>query len=207
MISNPYLPSPQKASAWAEGFIKGFIAQSSPEPSSEVGAEDIEAFNEGVQSGVEAQDNGLMFAPECAAASNSTEDTEALKHWFEGFDTAAEVIEGGAGLVGALSGLILPFCLFLITAPVGTLPPEQVLPTLAQPLVDDLAAMGVGSVELYCAVGIDPTAHDCEFRLSPLFLKIDQAQSAAQAMGRQRWIIVSWRTDQCGSFKIEGSSG
>jgi len=34
-----------------EGFTKGFVAISAPEPSEKVAAEDVEAFNQGVATG------------------------------------------------------------------------------------------------------------------------------------------------------------
>lgn len=209
MISNPYLPSPTHASAWDEGFIKGFVAQSSPQPSDKVGPDDVEAFNEGVQAGVDAQSTGLMFAAECVPASESTEDSEILGHALEGVEAlgglwrAVDVAKLAAGLEAG----VVSFCLFLIIAPVGTQPPERVLPTLGQPVADTLSTWNVGSIELFCGVGFDATAHDCEYKISPLFLREDQALSAAQAMNRNAWLVVSWRTDQCNSFKIVQSNG
>ena len=204
MITNPYLPSPAQAQAWNEGFVKGFVSQSSPQPSDQVGPDAVDAFNEGVQAGVQAQSSGLSFTPECVAASDASEDPETLKHVFDGFETLADVGISALrhGAAGALEGGIVSLCLFIILAPVGTQPPEVVLPTLGQPVIDALSAMGVNSFELFCGVGIQAAAKDCEFKITPLFLQKDQAVTAVKGMDRNDWLIVSWRTDQCNSFKI-----
>src|SRR5215216_6585944 len=69
MLQNPFLPAPSAAQAWAEGFTKGFVAISSPEPSENVAAEDIDAFNEGVAAGAESAGTGISLGDPCLAAS------------------------------------------------------------------------------------------------------------------------------------------
>ena len=55
MISNPYLPSPERADAWSEGFIKGLMDSYSSEPSEALEEDALEAFNDGVAAGIDAQ--------------------------------------------------------------------------------------------------------------------------------------------------------
>jgi hypothetical protein len=92
-----------------------------------------------------------------------------------------------------------------VPLPVHTLPPENVLPSLGQPMIDWLASFGLDSMELFCGAGLDPEATDCEICLSLLFNSEDQARQAAIGMHRSKWVVVSWRTDQSGSFRVVDS--
>lgn len=209
MLQNPFLPSPSAASAWAEGFTKGLSAVSSPEPGENVTVEDIDAFNQGVAAGEESARTGISLGDPCIAASEE-----------HGPLHGAEIVIGGAHIVhgvwqarhltklaGGIAGIVAGVVELAIALPVHTLPPEQVLPDLAQPMIDALVSFGVESMELFIGAGLDPTdaAADCEIRLTPLFKSFDQAREAAIAMNRFQWVVASWRTDQSNSFEIVDS--
>jgi hypothetical protein len=206
---NPFLPTPSRASAWAEGFTKGYLAISSPEPGENVGAEDIDAFNQGVASGEGCARTGIEFGDPCVAAAEESPAEAPLLTWNAseilhsawdmrslvwGVTNLAKVGEGIAGLVVV--------AIEIACSAKGTLPPEQVLPTLPQPVVDTLASYGFTSLELFCGAGLDPSATDCEIRVTPLFTSLDLARQAAIAMNRPQWLAAEWRTDQSNSFQI-----
>lgn len=207
MLKNPFLPAPTQANAWAEGFTKGFAAQSSPEPSEEVGLGDIDAFNQGVEAGVAGCRDGIEFGDPCVPAA----EEHGFAHAPGLVINAAEIAHGLwearhlATLAAGVAGLLVAFVDLAVTLPVSTLRPEDVLPGLGQPIIDRLAAFGLDSMELFCGAGLDPEATDCEIRLSPLFNTEDQARQAAIDMQRSKWVVVSWRTDQSGSFRVTDS--
>jgi len=209
MIENPFLPSPIAASAWAEGFTKGFTAISSPEPGENVTAEDIEAFNQGVAAGEESARTGISLGNPCIAAS----EEHGPLHVPGMVINAAEIAHGVwearhlRTLAGGMAGIVVALIELACTLPVHTLPPEEVLPSLGQPTVDVLASYGLESMELFCGAGLDATAADCEILLSPLFTSLEQARQAAITMNRFQWVVASWRTDQSNSFEIVDSGG
>jgi hypothetical protein len=93
---------------------------------------------------------------------------------------------GNPGLrLGKVAAGIAGLCVVLIelavSLPKHTLPPDEVLPTLGQPVVNTLASYGLTLLELFCGAGLDPTATDCEIRLTPLFTSQDLARQAALA--------------------------
>ncbi len=207
MITNPFLPSPSAASAWAEGFTKGFAATSSPEPGENVMAEDVGAFNDGVAAGVESARTGVSLGDPCIPASEEHGPLHVPGMVING----AEIVHGAwearqlTTMAGGVAGIVVALIELACTLPVHTLPPEQVLPNLGQPMVDALTAYGLESLEWFCGAGLDATAADCEIRLSPLFTSSDEARQAAVAMNRSQWLVASWRTDQSNSFAIVDS--
>jgi len=207
MLENPFLPAPTEARAWAEGFTKGFTALSSPEPSDQVGPGDTDAFNEGVEAGVGGARDGLEFSEPCVPAAEGEGPLEKAGMAFEGVELLHGLWEARhvATLAAGIAGIVWVFVELAITAPVNTLPPEDVLPKLGQPIIDQLASYGVDSIELFCGAGLDPGATDCEIRLTPLFNSQEQARQAAVGMARWKWVVVSWRMDQCGSFRVVDS--
>ena len=210
MITNPYLPSPAAAQAWAEGFVKGLAGpQYSTEPPPEVAPDDVSAFAQGVMAGQQSAIDG--FAPDepCVNAAVETHNPGSdAGHLID----AAHILHGLwearhlATLAGGLAGIAAGFIVLAATLPVQTLPPEEVLPQLGQSLVDALSAYGVDSLELFCGAGLDPSNVDCEIMMSPMFVSFDQARQAALAMGRPEWAVASWRTDQSRSFRIVEAS-
>ena len=207
MLQNPFLPAPSQAKAWAEGFTKGFVSNSSPEPGEDVGPDDVDAFNQGVAAGLDSVNDGLDLDNPCVPAL----EEEGPGHSVGMAINAAEIAHGVwearhlATLAGGLAGILLAFVELACTLPVHVLPPSQVLPPLLQSLIDMLASYGFDSVELFCGAGLDATAAGCEIRLTPLFISLDQARQAAIDMNRPQWIVVSWRTDQSNSFKVVDS--
>lgn len=200
MLNNPFLPAPSAARAWAEGFTKGFAAISSPEPGENVASEDIDAFNQGVLAGEESSQSGISLGDPCIAAS----EEHGPLHVPGMVINAAEIAHGVwearhlAKLAAGAASIVVALVELAITLPVHMLPPEQVLPSLAQPMIDELVAYGLEPIELFCGAGLDPTASDCEIRITPLFTILDSAREAAIAMGRPQWVVVSWspRLDQ-----------
>lgn len=204
MTSNPYAgnPSPSLADAWAMGFLRGFADQSMPiDPPEEVASEDGTAYSEGVQAGRQGAIDGLDLGYTCIPAGEPSPGEE-LAHMISG----AELLHAGWELMLAkvavgLTGLVV------VLVEVGSsakavLPVDQVLPNLATPLLDAMADYGVGSLEVFCGVGRDPLSEECEIQLTGLYPSLDDARTAAMSLGRSDWLIVSWRTDQCGSFRV-----
>ena len=207
MLRNPFLPAPGAAHAWAEGFTKGFVALASPEASENVAAEDVDAFNQGVAAGADSAAAGLMLADPCVSASEEHGPLHVPGMAING----AEIVHGIwemrslATLAGGVAGSVVALIELACTLPVHTLPPEEILPGLGQPVIDALASYGLDSMEIFCGAALDATAADCEIRLSPLFPSLDQAREAAIALNRPQWVVASWRTDQSNSFRIADS--
>ncbi len=208
LIQNPFLPAPSQARAWSQGFAQALTAKASPSPTDAVGPDDVGAFNQGVQAGLACQDSGIDVGLTCVAAGESS-DAEELGLALHGFEAAGSLaIElAKRAFVGALGEALFSVAQLIAFGAKGTQPPELVLPKIGQGIVDQLAEAGAGSLQLFLGVGIDPGSEGCEFKLSPLFLSVDQARSAVKAIGRASWIIVSWRTDASGSFAMEEDSG
>jgi len=210
MITNPYIPSPSAANAWVEGFVKGFAGpEYSTKPPPEIANEDVTAFSEGIIAGQQSAIDGLVFSDACISAGESDDNQiDEAGHLID----AAHILRGVwearhlAKLAGGLAGIAVGFIVLAATLPVSALPAEQVLPNLGQPIADALSAYGVGSLELFCATGLDATNKDCEILLSPMYKSLDEARQAATQMGRNQWTIASWRTDACSSFRIVESS-
>jgi hypothetical protein len=207
MIDNPFLPSPSGAAAWAEGFVKGYVAISSPAPSDSIGGDDFDAFNQGVQSGSDSAANGIELGDPCIAAA----DEHGPLHAGAVAIDAAHIVHGVwelrqlATMAGGVAGIMVAVVCLAATLPHRTLPPEDVLPSLGEPLAAALSAYGVDSMVLFCGAGLDALSPDCEIKLTPVFTNLDAARQAAQSMNRSQWIAVSWRTDQSNSFAVEDS--
>ena len=206
MISNPFDRVPFKEAAWAEGFCSGLASVSSPSPSAEINEQDFDAFNIGVASGNEIAVNGISFDFPCVAAiEGSPGHTVGLAV------DGAHVLHAGweakhlAGLAGSFASLLV----VLITVGASAthaLPASSVLPDLGQVMTDRLVAIGVGSLEFFAGVNLDLSSEDCTMSMSPLCLSIDQAKDMAiEDAGPDGWLVVSWRTDQSGSFRVVAS--
>lgn len=204
-IQNPYLPSPSQADAWAEGFMKGFLSISSPQPSDRIFPEDYEAFNTGVATGLTCADGGITFGNPCIPYLQEQHDigvgtgmlwTSEVAH--SAIDFFLKPRHVGFGLAGLV---ILLIEVGLHTTPDTDLP-ETVLPALGQRTLDILTSYGISSLELFCGVGEDYETTGCEIYLTPLFTSLEKARNAASKLGRSKWAVVSWRNDQSGSFKI-----
>lgn len=203
MLQNPFLPAPSAARAWAEGFTKGFAAISSPDPGANVLAEDIDAFNQGVVAGEESSRSGISLGDPCIAASEEHGPLHVPGMTINALEIAHGVWEARqlAKLAAGVASIAVALIELAITLPVHIQPPEQVLPSLAQPMIDELVSYGIEPIELFCGAGLDPVTTDCEILVSPLFPSMDPARQAAIRMGRPQWVVVSWspRTDQSSS--------
>ena len=205
LIQNPFLLMPTAAKAWAEGFTKGFIAISSPEPGENVAVDDVEAYNQGVAAGEQCAREGISLGDPCIPA---LEEHDPMHIPILGWDILHVAWETRLllKLSKGVASIVVVAVELACTLPVHTLPPEQVLPALGRPVIDALAAYGIDSMELFCGAGLDVAAVDCEMRLTPLFTSLDRARDMAIAMNRAQWVVVSWRTDQSGSFRIVDES-
>jgi hypothetical protein len=203
MLSNPFLPAPGAARAWAEGFTKGFAAINSPEPGENVSGEDIDAFNQGVVAGEESSRSGIGFGDPCIAASEEHGPLHVPGMTINALEIAHGVWEARhlATLAAGVASVVVALIELAVTLPVHTLPPEQVLPSLAQPMIDELVSYGMEPIELFCGASLDPGESGCEIRVSPIFPFMDLAREAAIGMGRPQWVVVSWSpiTDQSSS--------
>jgi hypothetical protein len=199
-IQNPFLLMPTAAKAWAEGFTKGFDAISSPEPSDSVAA--------GVVTGEKCATEGISLGDPCIPASEEHGPLHIPGMVMNGVEIVHGLWEARhlAKLAGGVAGIVVALVELACTLPDHVLPPEQVLPALGQPVVDALAAYGIDSMELFCGAGLDAAAVDCEIRLTPLFTSLDRARDNAIAMNPAQWVVVNWRTDQSGSFRIVDAS-
>ena len=203
MLSNPFLPAPGAARAWAEGFTKGFAAINSPEPGDNVSGEDIDAFNQGVVAGEESSRSGIGFGDLCIAASEEHGPLHVPGMTINALEIAHGVWEARhlATLAAGVASVVVALIELAVTLPVHVLPPEQVLPSLAQPMIDELVSYGMEPIELFCGASLDPGESGCEIRVSPIFPFMDLAREAAIGMGRPQWVVVSWSpiTDQSSS--------
>lgn len=57
-------------------------------------------------------------------------------------------------------------------------------------------------IELFVGGGTDLSAAGCELQATRVFRNQADAAAAAQALGRSRWLVVSWRNDQSGSARV-----
>jgi hypothetical protein len=220
MITNPYAGA-QGEDAWRKGFGFGFAgpARTDASPPSDaappVAPELIDTFNEGRLVGQQYAANGLPIDPEYIDASEETSSklTETA-HVLEGADVTKDFIaallstaKAAEHLAHGLAGGVVLLIELAVTLPHQYKTPEDVLPGLGEQFVNALADLGIqNTLDLYCAVGVDLKAAGQEFRFSPIFRSIDQARSAAGAMGRADWVIAHWRTNQCGSFELIDAS-
>jgi hypothetical protein len=165
----------------------------------------IDAFNQGQLAGQQFAINGLPLPPECVDASEN--DLAAAEGLFGLMHTYDAIALAKAGALGAsLVAGVIAFIDLSIAVQTFHKDPEEVLPGLGEQFVSLLSDLGVGSMEIYCSVGVDNSVQGCQIKLSSLFRSLDQARDAAVAMARPQWLIARWRTDQSGSLTIVESS-
>jgi hypothetical protein len=210
-MENPFLTPPQieseKSRSWALGFIFGFQgpAQSSM-AQGDVGAEDADAFDQGVLAGQDAAINGLELQNACldmnvegpSAFEIATTVPEALASLGEFF-----VKKAAAG--GVLSAVIFLFELSIALETFSD-PPNQTISEGANTIQGQLQQMGFSeAMVLFVGGGIDLSARGCEMKLTSVFRNQVDAETAARAIGREHWLVASWRTDQSGGARIAAS--
>ena len=168
MLQNPFLPSPSAANAWAEGFTKGFSAISSPQPSENIGSDDIDAFNQGVGAGSESAVSGIELLDDpCIAASEEHGPLHGAGMMINGAEIAHGVWEIArlGKLAAGVASVVVALIELAATLPVHTQDPELILPGLGQSMVDALISYGLDdSMELFCGAGLDGRETDCEIR-------------------------------------------
>jgi hypothetical protein len=216
-LQNPFLTPPQVESpqsrSWAMGFAFGFQGpeQSSMTPADI--AEDADAFNQGVLAGQDAAINGLLLPQPCvdlnaegpgAAEFELDGDIEVVA-FLKGL---ASTTKGISHLAGGLAEAVLAVVNLSIALETFSDDPETALQQQAAALQQLLQRLGIqNSMELFTGAGVDLDNRGCELLLTPVFRFQDSATNAAQALGRSRWFVMSWRTDQSGGATIVASSG
>jgi hypothetical protein len=209
-VVNPYAgnPSPSRPDAWGRGWLGGFADPSlGIEPPADLeNPDDADVYSEGVQAGRQAAIDGIPPDQVCIAAAEPSPG-ETFEHMVTGAETlhaAWEIFRLGK-LAAGVAGLVV------VLIEVGssgkhTLPPEQVLPGVASPLLETMQDYGFSNIEVFCGAGLDPLAEDCEIQLTNMYSSLSSARDATVRLGRSEWVVVSWRTDQCGSFQVSESS-
>jgi hypothetical protein len=85
--------------------------------------------------------------------------------------------------------------------------PGEALAEQAVALQRTLHRLGIdNSMELFLGGAVDPSNFGCELKKTPVFRTLDAATASARALGRPKWIVTSWRTDQSNSVRIVASS-
>lgn len=62
-------------------------------------------------------------------------------------------------------------------------------------------------MELFLGGAVDTSVRGCELKLTSIFRNQEAAESAARSLGRSKWLVVRWRTDQSGGVRVVGFSG
>jgi len=213
MLENPFLRPPQvesdKSRSWAMGFAFGFQgpAQSSMTVT-DIAPEDADAFDLGVLAGQDAALNGLSFAAACVDLNSEGPSVPHL--------VADGTIEGGMTLFslvarhfvgGILEGVLLVVNLSIALETFSD-DPDTALEQQAGALQDLLKRMGIqGPMELFLGGAVDKSVFGCELTLTPVFRTLAAATASARALGRPKWFVASWRTDQSGGVNIVAFSG
>jgi hypothetical protein len=194
------------------GFAFGFQG---PEQSTmtpvDIQPEDADAFDQGVLAGQDAAINGLSLTQPCVDLNSEGPDFGEFA-----VDGVIEVtaflkgltLKGINHLAGGIAEGVLAVVVLSISLETFSDDPETALQQQATALQQLLQRMGINnSMELFTGAGVDLEQHGCELLLTPVFRSRDSATKAAQALGRSKWFVVSWRTDQSGGANIVASSG
>lgn len=190
------------ASAWVEGWVKGFSSNPPLAASDAIDAASSSAFNLGIVAGEQSAANGIECASPCISVAEEHSGEPAVVE----FEITSVSLDFLHAISHGLAGLFVFVIELAVSLPHRAEDPAQVLPPLGDKLMETLGAFGLSSWELFVGAGIDPIADGCEIRVTPLFKSADQAREAVMAMGRTPWIVASWRTDMSNSFKIVDSS-
>ena len=213
MVENPFLTPPQvesdKSRSWALGFAFGFQgpAQSSMTPA-DIQPEDPDAFDQVVLAGQNAAINGVPLTRPCVDLNAEGPSVPHL--------AADGTIEGGLtlyslvahGIAGGIAEGVLAVVTLSIALETFTDDPDAALAEEATALQGVLQRVGVsGSMQLFLGGAVDTTVTGCELKLTSIFRNQEAAEAAARSLGRSKWLVVSWRTDQSGGVKVVGFSG
>jgi hypothetical protein len=215
MLKNPFLAIPQVESAssrsWSAGFLHGFQEGRESKLAQEaVETEDAEAFNRGVIDGQNAAIGGLEVSSACV---DLNVEPPSLFHFAT--DAAAEAaftafgltVKGISHIAGGLAEGIVAVVNLSIALETFSDDPDTAIAESAQRLRSALGDLGItSSMELFLGGGVDLSVAGCELKLTPIFRNLADATAATTAIGRSKWLIVSWRTDQSGGMRVVESS-
>lgn len=213
MAGNPFLAVPQVESpasrSWEAGFLYGFLGpRQSAFAQADVETEDRDAFNAGVLVGQTAAIEGLELPNVCI---DLNVEGPSLLHFL--IDAGAEVGFSAVGIAHAteLSVAVAGLSLEAVVAVVNLSlaietfsdDPETAFVERAYRLSAGLNNLGFAvPIELFVGGGIDLSAAGCELQATRVFRNQADAAAAAQALGRSRWLVASWRNDQSGSARV-----
>ena len=210
MIENPFLHPPlvegPQSDAWAKGFAFGFQGPpASVPPPADIDDDTKDAFNQGVLAGQQTAIDGFPVQADCVDLREEPPTPADLIPF--GFETALALTELVVkGLVAASGSAILAIIDLCIGATVHFHDGSEAVAAKASELAGVLTGMGItDSMELFLGGGVDTNVPGCELKLTPVFRGLDSARSAAQALGRLEFVVVSWRTDQSGGVKLADS--
>ncbi len=210
MLENPFLTPPQVESpqsrSWGRGFAFGFQGPPADMPTP-ADIEDTDAFQQGVVAGQQATESGLDFGSDVCVDLNKESPTgiDLVPSGFEVITVGREVAHAAFG------GAIFSAVLLIIDLSIGLQThyddPGEALQAAASALEQLLADMGINdSMELFIGGGVDTGVAQCELKLTPVFRSENAARSAAQALGRPKFLVVGWCTDQCGGMTLHGNN-
>lgn len=213
-MENPYLSVPQVENAqsrsWASGFLFGFQGpEDSTMAQDDVETEDRDAFNEGVLAGQGSAINGLDFGDSCVDLNVEGPSTGeiAADLGAETVLTTFSIAKLGFHLAGAISEAVIGLVVLSIELETFSDDPDHAIAARATALQSALATMGItNSMVLYLGGGIDLSQPGCELQLTRIYRSEDAAVEAAKAIGRGKWLVASWRTDQSGGMSIPDHS-
>lgn len=213
MIQNPFLEIPQVESdaslSWEAGFLYGFQG---PEQSTMTQADaqtpDAEAFNRGVIDGQTAAINGLDLRESCI---DLNVEPPSFAHFAAEFS-----IEGTLAVASYLGKHFMAYgyegiiAVINLSIAVETFSddPEVALTARINRVQEQLNELGfTNSMELFFGGGVDLSATGCELKVTPIFRRQEDATNAARSFGRDKWLIVAWRSDQCNGLRTVDSAG
>jgi hypothetical protein len=210
MIENPFLTPPQvegpESRSWASGFLFGFQGPNfSVSAPSDLPIEDLPAFEMGTLAGQQTAIEGWPTTDQCI---DLNVEPPALPHFLgdliiEGGFTFAGIALTGVHIAGLFFEGIIAIVNLSIALETFSDEPTTALSEAAQGLQAGLLELGItASMDLFVGGGVDLQATGCELVITPIFRSQEAAASAAQALGRSEWLVVSWRTDQSGGMHI-----
>ncbi len=173
----------------------------------DIAPEDADAFDHGVLAGQDAAINGLPLSTSCV-------DLNVEGPGFSG-ELAVSGIEAGLAtwelFKMAWAGAVLSGVMFLVDLSMALETfsdnPNEALSQAATALQGQLQKMGFSeAMQLFIGGGVDTSVAGCGLLLTAIYRDQAPAAAAASGLGRARWLVASWRTDQSGGVTIVASS-
>lgn len=173
-----------------------------------VPTEDADAFNQGVLVGQQAAISGLELDGSCVDLN--VERPEPVHLVSEAVVEILPMVFGKAAQ--HLLSVSLEVVLLVINLSIGLQThyddPEQALQQGVTQLQQQMANVGFSSsLDLYLGAGVDTSVLGCELKLTAMFRRQDDAIVAAQSLGREKWLVVKWRSDQSGGLELIQAAG